>query len=85
MADLVTAPLPTKQVVSPAYVWDDFDKSNTYGPVMRLVDNPPIEVPVIPPPKPVAAAQPAAPDPIDQYREQTNSRLDSMFQDKMMK
>ena len=34
--DLATAPLPTKQVVSPAYIWDDFDVNTTYGDIFRL-------------------------------------------------
>lgn len=34
--DLVTAPLPTKTYVYPAYVWDDFDEDTTYGKVFRL-------------------------------------------------
>jgi|LakWasMet26_LOW6_FD_contig_21_154007_length_497_multi_3_in_0_out_0_1 putative exosortase-associated protein (TIGR04073 family) len=34
--DLITAPLPTKPIVYPLYVWDDFDAKTTYGPVFRL-------------------------------------------------
>ena len=85
LADLLTAPIPTKKVVYPHYVWDDFDQYNTYGRVMRLVDNPPITAPEIPPPHPISAVRPAAPDPTDRYRQETNSRLDSMFQKEMMK
>lgn len=36
LADLVTAPLPTRQFVYPPYVWDDFDADTTYGEVFRL-------------------------------------------------
>ena len=36
VSDLATAPLPTKQVVQPAYIWDDFDLTTTYGDVFRL-------------------------------------------------
>ncbi len=36
LADFVTAPLPTKQFVHPAYVWDNFDADTTYGEVFRL-------------------------------------------------
>jgi len=34
--DVITAPIPTKQVVHPAYVWDDFDADTSYGEVFRL-------------------------------------------------
>lgn len=36
--DLVTAPLATKPIATPLYVWDDFDASTTYGPIFRLED-----------------------------------------------
>ena len=36
IADLITAPLPTKPIVHPAYVWDDFDMDTSYGEVFRL-------------------------------------------------
>jgi putative exosortase-associated protein (TIGR04073 family) len=35
VVDLVTAPLPTKPIVYPRYVWDDFDADTTYGDVFR--------------------------------------------------
>lgn len=85
IADVLTAPIPTKKVVYPHYVWDDFDQYNTYGKVMRLVDNPPITAPEIPAPRPVSAVKPVTPDPTDRYRQETNSRLDTMFQREMMK
>ena len=78
--DVVTAPLPTKQVVSPRYVWDDFDKSNSYGQIFRLVDNPKVE-PYIPPP-PVATVEP---EPVQTYSDDVNKQLDTMFQKEMMK
>ena len=31
LADLITAPLPTKPIVHPVYVWDDFDVDTSYG------------------------------------------------------
>lgn len=35
--DLVTAPVPTKPITQPQYVWDDFYEENTrYGNVFRL-------------------------------------------------
>ncbi|MCF6250500.1 MAG: exosortase system-associated protein, TIGR04073 family [Methylococcaceae bacterium] len=36
MTDLITAPLPTKPIAYPLYVWDDFDEDTTYGEVFRL-------------------------------------------------
>lgn len=36
LADLITFPLPTKPIVHPAYVWDDFDVDTSYGEVFRL-------------------------------------------------
>lgn len=37
--DLVTFMVPTKPITQPLYVWDDFDETNTYGPVFRLDEN----------------------------------------------
>lgn len=36
VADLVTAPLLTKPIVQPQYIWEDFDEASTYGKVFRL-------------------------------------------------
>ena len=36
VADLITLPIATQPIISPLYVWDDFDKETTYGAVMRL-------------------------------------------------
>ncbi|MBK8814606.1 MAG: exosortase system-associated protein, TIGR04073 family [Methylococcaceae bacterium] len=82
--DLVTAPLPTKPVIQPKYMWDDFDKTNSYGPIFRLVDNPPIEPYVAPAPRPVVQNEPID-DHVEEYSQQTNENLDTMFKDKMMK
>jgi putative exosortase-associated protein (TIGR04073 family) len=84
LADVVTAPLPTKRVVEPRLVWDDFDQYNTYGPVFRLVDNPKIEPYVAPPPRPVAVNKPID-DQTDRYNQETNRSLDTMFQHEMRK
>lgn len=35
LTDLITAPIPTKPIVQPAMVWDDFDAETHYGPVFR--------------------------------------------------
>ncbi|MBM4207107.1 MAG: hypothetical protein FJ190_03480 [Gammaproteobacteria bacterium] len=80
--DLITAPLPTKQIIQPRYVWDDFDKTNAYGQVFRLVDNAPIEPYVPPPPRPVVAPEPVA---VPDYGQQTNQVLDTYFQHEMRK
>jgi putative exosortase-associated protein (TIGR04073 family) len=82
--DLVTAPLPTKPVIQPKYMWDDFDKTNSYGPIFRLVENPPIEPYVAPEPRPAVQNEPID-DHVEEYSQQTNENLDTMFKDKMMK
>jgi hypothetical protein len=84
VTDLVTAPLPTKPIVQPRYIWDDFDKPNSYGQVFRLVDSPKIEPYVAPPPRPVAVIQPID-DQTEQYSQQTNQNLDTMFRQEMQK
>lgn len=39
VADLVTAPLATKPIINPQYIWEDFDETTTYGQVFRLDDD----------------------------------------------
>jgi putative exosortase-associated protein (TIGR04073 family) len=40
LADLVLSPLPTKPIVQPQYVWDDFyETKTTYKDIFRLDDN----------------------------------------------
>ncbi len=36
VADLITAPLPTKPIVQPSQIWDDFDVDTSYNKVFRL-------------------------------------------------
>ncbi|MDD5580642.1 MAG: exosortase system-associated protein, TIGR04073 family [Methylobacter sp.] len=36
IADLITAPIPTKPITRPVRVWDNFDVDTTYGDVFRL-------------------------------------------------
>ena len=36
LTELITAPLPTKPIVHPVYVWDDFDVDTSYGEVFSL-------------------------------------------------
>ena len=83
--DLVTAPIPTKPVIEPKYIWDDFDKTNSYGPVFRLVDNPKIEPYIAPEPRPVAVQSEPVDDKTEEYSQQTNQNLDTMFRKEMMK
>jgi len=39
LTDLVTAPLLTKPIVQPEYIWDDFDLDTTYGDNFRLKEH----------------------------------------------
>jgi len=91
IADLVTIPLPTKPVTYPLYVWDDFDVDTSFGPVFRLdpsqEEEPPVQAPI---PQPVAAVPVVAPkpEPIDNsklYNQETNQKLDQMFNKRMKK
>ncbi|MGR9100478.1 MAG: alanine-zipper protein [Gammaproteobacteria bacterium] len=38
LADLITIPLPTKEIAHPNFIWEDFDIDTTFGPVFRLED-----------------------------------------------
>lgn len=40
VGDFVTAPLPTKPMISSDYVWDDFKDDTSYGPYFQLSDSP---------------------------------------------
>lgn len=33
--DIITLPIPTQPIVSPVYIWDNFDVDTTYGEVLR--------------------------------------------------
>jgi putative exosortase-associated protein (TIGR04073 family) len=83
-ADIITAPVPTKAVIHPKYVYDDFDRTNAYGQIARLVENPKIEPYVEPAPRPAVVSAPIQ-DNVGEYSQQTNQNLDSMFKDKMSK
>ena len=39
VTDLITAPLATKPIINPQYIWEDFDETTTYGQVFRLDDH----------------------------------------------
>lgn len=89
ITDLVTIPLPTRPIAQPEYIWDNFDVDTTYGPVFRLdesrdsesslVQAPVVSVPV------VVAPKAAVVDRSQQYSQETNRKLDTLFKKEMMK
>ncbi|MEN8259319.1 MAG: exosortase system-associated protein, TIGR04073 family [Pseudomonadota bacterium] len=94
MADLLTAPLPTKPIPNPEFVWHDFDVDTTYGDVFRLRERPttqsvqaPMESTVPPPePEPVPSeALDSAADRVEDAAHDTDQKLDSMFKYYMTK
>ncbi len=94
IADLITLPIPTRPIAHPVYIWDNFDMDTTYGEVLRLdstqkTDQPIIETPVTqstPIPAPVATLpRTAVVDRSNQYNQQTNKNLDTLFNNKMQK
>jgi putative exosortase-associated protein (TIGR04073 family) len=92
IADLLTFPLPTKPIVYPVYIWDDFDVDTTYGDVYRLDKTQKIEQPVTqtpaPLPIPTAVATPPKTPVVDgsnQYNQETNKNLDRLFNKEMQK
>jgi putative exosortase-associated protein (TIGR04073 family) len=92
IADLLTFPLPTKPIVYPVYIWDDFDVDTTYGDVYRLDKTQKIEQPVTQTPAPLpipttVATPPKTPvvDGSNQYNQETNKNLDRLFNKEMQK
>ena len=92
IADIITLPIPTRPVVYPLYIWDDFDADTTYGEVLRLnKTQKPIPtvtpVPVAPPVPTTVAAPPkaAAVDSFNQYHQETSRKLDTLFSQEMQK
>jgi putative exosortase-associated protein (TIGR04073 family) len=84
--DLLTAPLPTKPVVYPRYVWDDFDKTNIYDKVFRLDES--YKTATLPPIQPVTVVKPRLPvldNSTEAILNDTNRRLDSYFENTMRK
>lgn len=89
ITDLITIPLPTKPIAQPAYIWDDFDVDTTYGPVFRLDESREtapavVQAPVVSAPVAVAPKTPAV-DRSQQYQQETNRKLDTLFKKEMMK
>ena len=92
IADLITFPLPTKPIAYPVYIWDDFDVDTSYGEVFRLdktkkIDQPVTETPAAQPVSAAVATPPKAAvvDRSDQYNQQTNKKLDTLFNKEMQK
>ena len=90
IADLVTLPIPTKPILYPLYIWDDFDVDTNYGDVMRLqaLKRKSAQAQQPPAPKiatPVAQAMPAPlPQPVRNSAD-TNRKIDAIFKKEMMK
>lgn len=91
VTDLITFPIPTKPVVQPVYIWNDFDVDTVYGPLFRL-DSSQEEPPVVQAPVAASVAAPVVvapkPEPLDnskQYKQETNHKLDEMFKKEMKK
>jgi len=92
IADLLTFPLPTKPIAYPLFIWDDFDVDTTYGEVFRLnktqkTDQPVTQAPVTQPVPTAVATPPTATvvDRSDQYNQETNRKLDTLFKQEMQK
>jgi putative exosortase-associated protein (TIGR04073 family) len=92
VVDLITYPLPTRPIAYPVYIWDDFDVDTTYGPVFRLdttptIDQPAAQTPVtLPAPTPVATPPRAAVvNRSNQYNQNTNRKLDTVFKQEIQK
>lgn len=92
IADLITLPLPTKPIAYPVYIWEDFDVDTTYGEVFRLnktqkTDQPVTEAPVIQPVPTAVTVPPTATvvDRSNQYNQETNRKLDTLFKQEMQK
>lgn len=89
LADLLTAPLPTKPITHPLNVWDDFDTETTYGDTFRVDNTRRTPTPVVDatPPRPVVpvVAPASVNDRAQRYNQQTNRKLDRLFHKEMMK
>ncbi len=89
ITDLITIPLPTQPIAQPAYIWDNFDVDTTYGPVFRLdesrdSESSVVQAPVVSAPAVVTPKAPVV-DRSQQYRQETNRKLDTLFKKEMMK
>jgi putative exosortase-associated protein (TIGR04073 family) len=92
IADLITLPIPTKPIAYPVYIWDDFDVDTSYGEVFRLnktrkIDQSVTQIPVTQPAPAAGATPPKAAvfDPSNQYNQETNKKLDMLFNKEMQK
>jgi len=89
VVDLMTLPVPTKPIVHPLYAWEDFDQDTRYDSLFRA-DKCPDDDAVVG--RPVAAAKPAVvqappgqPMPNRGIPEQNNRKIDTLFQQRMLK
>jgi len=90
VVDLVTLPVPTKPIAYPLYSWEDFDQDTRYDSLFRSDKCPNGDVVVGKPEaaavKPAVVATPPR-QPIDNsgYPDQNNRKIDTLFQQRMMK
>jgi len=92
IADFITLPLPTQPIAYPVYIWNDFDVDTTYGEVFRLDNTQKTEQPVtqatVTQPVPTSVATPPKATMVDrsnQYNQNTNRKLDTLFKQEMQK
>lgn len=90
IADLVSLPIPTKPIANPINVWDDFDADTQYNPVFRTDECPDDDTVIATPVAQEVKPRPAVIVPARQvlnedYNQQTNKKLDTVFKKQMMK
>ncbi|MDD5460323.1 MAG: exosortase system-associated protein, TIGR04073 family [Methylococcales bacterium] len=93
IADVITIPLPTKPIAYPVYIWDDFDVDTSYGEVFSLdktviTEQPIIQSPAVTQAAPAIVAPPPRPAVVDRselYNQDTNKKLDTLFEKEMQK
>jgi len=94
ITDLLSVAIPTKPIAYPVHVWEDTKVDTTYGNIFELDLSEKMEQPepAAETPAPIPAASPVvvAPrlpvvDHSDQYNQQTNKKIDTLFKKQMMK
>jgi putative exosortase-associated protein (TIGR04073 family) len=91
VVDLVTLPIPTKPIAYPLYAWEDFDQDTRYESLFRSDKCPNVDSvvakPEPTPAKPAAVVTPPRPviDNTSGYPDQNNQKIDTLFQQRMMK
>lgn len=90
MVDLITFPIPTKPIVQPSYVWENFKTDTTYGELFALSDCPetkPTEAntpPIVPAATHVPPKTSSVP-PASYPQEDVSDKLDQVFKKEMRK